>query len=470
MKASLRSGQPKEATMFLETIKSPGLAHLSYVLGADDEAAVIDPRRDWQVYADIAAREGVRITHIFETHRNEDYVIGSRDLARATGATIHHGHALDFAYGEPVREGDHFTVGSLDLAVLETPGHTDESISVVIRDREFGDTPVAVFTGDALFIGDVGRTDFYPDRAREVAGLLHDSIFDKLLPLGDQTILYPAHGAGSVCGDGMASREFSTLGHERRHNPALQKESREAFIDMKVAEKPEQPPYFAKMEQYNQHGAPPLAHLPAPPPLRPAAIEQARDAGAILLDLRSPEAFAGAFIPGSLAIPADMLPGYGGFFLAFDRDIVLIPESRADVDQAVRHLVRMGFDRIAGYLDGGLHTWEVSGRTYDRIAAIHARPMVERLRSDEPVTLLDVRKPTEWEQARLQGATHIFLGDLPDRLHELDRERPVITFCGSGRRAIIAAAILKDHGFAQVENGLGSMSACKSIGCQIARG
>jgi len=455
--------------MFLEKISSPGLAHLSYIIGDGDQAAVIDPRRDWHIYLEIAARQGARITHIFETHRNEDYVIGSRDLARETGAQIHHGQALDFDYGQAVADGDTFAVNDLQLEVLETPGHTDESISVVIRDRQFGDTPVGVFTGDALFVGDVGRTDFYPDRAQEVAGFLHDSIFEKLLPLGDQVILYPAHGAGSVCGDGMASREFSTLGIERLHNPALQKGSREAFIEAKVAEEHEQPPYFRKMEEYNQYGAPPLDHLPVPPPLRPDAIEKFMDDGAQVVDLRSPEAFAGAFIPGSLALPADMLPGYAGFLLDYDHDIILVPETRDQVSVAVRHLVRMGFDRTVGYLGEGLHAWETSGRSYGRIPSVHSRSLVERLKSDEPVTVLDVRKPTEWRAGRLRGSEHIFLGDLPDHLDELDSDRPIITFCGSGKRAIIAASILRRHGFEKVENGLGSMSACQSIGCPITK-
>ncbi len=250
--------------MFLEKVKSEGIAHLSYILGDGSEAVVIDPRRDCEVYINIADREGTRITRIFETHRNEDYVVGSQDLAHRTGATIHHGKGLDFSYGEDVSEGDSFELGDLRLTILETPGHTLESISIVVTDKNYGDDAVAVFTGDALFIGDVGRTDFYPDRAREVAGALYDSIFNKILPLGDQTILCPAHGAGSVCGDSMASREFSTLGHERLNNPVLQKTAREDFIEFKVNEHHYQPPYFRKMEEYNQHGPPPLDNLPNP--------------------------------------------------------------------------------------------------------------------------------------------------------------------------------------------------------------
>ncbi len=453
--------------MFLRKIKSEGLAHLSYILGDGDEAIVIDPRRDGDIYRQIAEAEEVRIVHIFETHRNEDYVIGSIDLARKTGAAIHHGSALDFAYGNPVSEGDTFPAGGLRLRVLETPGHTMESISLVVTDVNFGETPVAVFTGDALFIGDVGRTDFFPDRAREVAGMLYDSIFNKLLPLGDQTILYPAHGAGSVCGDSMASREFSTLGHERIYNPVLQKTDREEFIEYKVAEHHYQPPYFRLMEEYNQKGAPPLTDPPHPCCFSPEKVEAAAGQGAILLDLRSPEAFSGAFIPGSLAIPLDMVPAYAGYLINWERDIVLIPEDSGQVPAAVRSLIRMGYDNIPGYLKGGMHAWETSGRTYDRIRAVHARELTERLQGSEDFTLLDVRKLSEFEESRLEGAEHIFLGELPDRLDELDKNKPVVTFCGSGRRAIIAASILKQNGFKQVENSLGSIAACESIGCRL---
>ncbi len=457
--------------MFLEKIKSPGIAHLSYILGDGDEAVVIDPRRDCDVYCDIASREGVTIRHIFETHRNEDYVIGSLDLARKTGAEIHHGSALDFEYGQAVAEGDTFAVGGLNLSIMETPGHTMESISIVVTDQNFGPKPVGVFTGDALFVGDVGRTDFFPDRKEEVAGMLYDSIFKKLLPLGDQTLLFPAHGAGSVCGDGMADREFSTLGYERENNPVLLKTDRDEFIQHKVSEKHNQPPYFRKMEEYNLKGAPPLSdRLPGDVPLSADDVAAAVDAGAVLLDLRSPEAFAGAFIPNALAIPVNMLPAYGGYFLEYDFDIILIPETHKQVKEAVRHLVRMGYDRVAGYLKGGLHAWEVSGRNYGRIPAVHAADLDARLKSDENLLLLDVRKATEFEASRLPGARHIFLGDLPGRLDKIPEDRPIVTFCGSGQRAIIAASILKRNGFEQVEDCLGSMEACKELGCEIKEG
>lgn len=286
--------------MFLETVRSEGLSHISYILGHGGKCAVIDPRRDSQVYVDMAHERGAAITHIFETHRNEDYVIGSLDLARRTGAQIYHSGATQFDYGNSVSEGDRFELGDLELKILETPGHTFDSISIALFDQGFGQEAVSVFTGDALFIGDVGRTDFFPDRKEEVAGLLYDSIFQKLLPLGDHVILNPAHGAGSVCGAGMAAREFSTLGYERKYNPVLQKSGRDTFIRHKVQEHHYKPPYFEMMEKYNREGAPPLMEIPRPRPMSPSEFEKEMGQEMLVLDTRSAEAIAGSFIPGAL--------------------------------------------------------------------------------------------------------------------------------------------------------------------------
>jgi len=299
--------------MFIEQIKSEGLAHLSYVIGDGGEAAVIDPRRDCTAYLETAGARGCRITHIFETHRNEDLVSGAPALAAATWAPVHHGPNPEgeVDYADTVREGASVRLGKLRLDVLETPGHTDDSLSFALYDTDAGDAALAVFTGDALFIGDVGRTDFYPDRAREVAGLLFDSL-RKIVALGDQAILYPAHGAGSVCGSGMADRDVSTIGMERRSNRRLRIEDREEFIDAKVEEHHYQPPYFRRMEQLNLTGGPPLPRPLTPPPLTAQAFEEA---GALPVDVRGIAAFLGAHVPGSLALPADMVPAFAGWLL-----------------------------------------------------------------------------------------------------------------------------------------------------------
>ncbi len=455
--------------LFLEVVHSPGLAHLSYMVGHRGEAAVIDARRDGQIYLDLARRHDCQITHIFETDKNEDYITGSLELQRRTGARILHGEGLDWGFGETVSDGDTFQFGGIRLGILATPGHTDESISITLADTSFSEEPVAVFTGDALFLGDVGRTDFYPDRAEEVAGLLYDSIFKKLLPLGDHVLLYPAHGAGSVCGSGMAAREFSSLGYERRNNPALQVSGRDEFIDNKVSEKHYKPPYFKQMEQYNKAGsAPALQVLPEPKAMDPGTFEQARDDGAIVLDIREPEAFAGAFVPGSLNIPANMIAAYAGWLLPFDQDLLLVVADPSDIPGVVRSLIRLGYDRVAGYLRGGLTAWEVTGRPLDSIGVMPAEELDRRLGSDQPPTVLDVRKDGEYQAGHLRNSEHVFLGELPDQAGQfVSEDRPVVTFCGSGRRASIAASILRRKGVANVANSLGSMAACKAVGCDI---
>jgi hydroxyacylglutathione hydrolase len=460
--------QKERRTMFLEKIKSDGLAHLSYIVGSGNNAAVVDPRRDIDIYLDIARQESVNITHIFETHRNEDYIIGSVPLCERTGAEIYHGKELDFKYGNAVKDGDEFEIGTLKLKILETPGHTFESISIAVYDTEFADNPVGVFTGDALFIGDVGRTDFFPDQAEKVAGLLYDSIYEKILPLGDQTILYPAHGTGSVCGSGMASREFSTVGYERLHNPVLNKSGRDEFIKYKTSERHNKPPYFRMMERYNQQGPPREDLSRFLPVLTPEQFYSKQENGMQALDIRSPEAIAGTLIPGSLAIPINMVPAFAGWFLSYEQPIGLVTESADDVETVLRYLYRLGFDNVEGYLAGGLHGWEIKGRKYQKIPAMHASELVQKIENGEDFTLLDVRSEQEYGQGHLPEAQNIYVGHLPEHINELDKNKEVVTFCGSGRRAIIAASILKAAGFEKVEDCLGSMKACSQIGCPVA--
>ena len=265
--------------MLFERIVSEGIAHNSYLIGSGGRAAVIDPRRDCDIYLEIASRNELVITHIFETHRNEDYTIGSLELKQRCGAEIFHGARMAFAYGKPVKEGDRFTLGSLVLSVLETPGHTEESISLVLRDTEVSDQPYMVFSGDTLFAGDIARTDFFgQERKAEMAKKIYDSIAHKILPLGDGVILCPAHGAGSVCGGEIADHPFTTLGYEKKTNPHLAS-GRELFISRRVTESPYTPPYFRQMETYNRDGAPILHRLPDLHPLSIPEVNQLRKSG-----------------------------------------------------------------------------------------------------------------------------------------------------------------------------------------------
>jgi hydroxyacylglutathione hydrolase len=440
--------------MKLEKIKTEGLAHLSYLLTSKGEAAVIDPRRDVEVYLDRARAEGCRITHIFETHRNEDLVSGAGILADITGAEVWHGPnpAAPVRYAKTTKEGDSCKIGSARIEVLETPGHTFDSLSFVLYDESSGGGPVGVFTGDALFVGDVGRTDFYPDRRREVSGLLYDSL-QKLLALGDHVLLYPAHGAGSVCGSGMADREFSSLGHERQNNPRLQL-GREAFIEAKSKEHHEQPPYFRLMERLNLEGADPSRRYPLPPP---ASFVEASGDGGQLVDVRGITDFLGAHLPGSLAIPDDMLAAFAGWFLDADKPIDLVCRDAAQAERSVRTLERIGFDGARKFRTGVVSAASSSG-PFERLDAVSTETIRKRL-SRGDWTLLDVRGQDEFEAGHIEGARNIYLGHLPSRLEELPREGKITVMCGSGARATIAASILLQHGFAGVDVYLGSWKA-----------
>lgn len=455
--------------MFLETIRTPGLAHLSYVIGDAGRAAVIDPRLDFEVYLDRARAHDARIELVFETHRNEDLVSGARALADATGARVLHGTALDFGYGEGAEHGHEERLGNLRLEVLHTPGHTDESLSVAYWDMDYADGAVGVFTGDALFVGDVGRTDFHPDRREEDAGRLFDSIHDELLPLGDQAAIHPAHGAGSVCGDGMASRDASTLGHERRNNPRLRL-SRARFVAAKVAEWHVHPPYFERMEMQNRAGREALERLPTPRALAPDELRERLAAELMLVDVRSPEAFAGMAIPGSLALPISLLSGYAGWFLRYDRPLGIVAESAAQEREAVEQLARMDFTRIEASPRHGVTPWQTQGFEIQSIATISADQLWRRL-DNGVLTVLDVRKRSEFEAGHVPGAEHAFLGELDSHLDRLrGAASPIVTFCGSGKRAIVAASLLARAGCRDVTCCFGSMKAWRAIGAPVAEG
>lgn len=450
--------------MFIEKIKSHGLSHLSYLIGSGGAAAVIDPRRDCDIYMDMAAERGCRITHIFETHRNEDLLSGAAVLARRSGANVYHGpNAADnVVYAATVREGDTFDIGNMRLCAIETPGHTDDSISYALHDTASGEEAVAVFTGDALFVGDVGRTDFYPDRAREVAGLLFDSL-RKLEGLGDHVVIYPAHGAGSVCGTGMADREVSTIGYERLTNPRFAMTDREAFIDAKVAEHHEVPPYFRHMEAGNLSGAAPVRDPVGPAPLTAAAFKDLRD-GVKLIDVRSAAAFLGAHLPNSIALPVDMISAFAGWFLAPEERIALISDDAAQAEVAARRLARIGIDNIEGYLAPSLVAWAATWESFGTLPVVDAQTVRARLNDAAGWTLLDVRGAPEIAAAKIPGAEHVFIGELPDRLDALDRTGAWTVMCGSGARATIAASILLRAGFRDVDLFLGSMSAWRQVG------
>ncbi len=450
--------------MLVKKIVSDGLAHNSYFIGSGTAAAVIDPRRDVEVYLEEARARNMQITHIFETHKNEDYVIGSLELAARTGAGILHGSRLEFAYGTPAHDGDTVRIGTLELGVLETPGHTLESISVTLKETAISDDVLMVFTGDALFAGDAGRTDFYgKDRQVEMSTHLYDSIAAKLLPLGDAVIVCPAHGAGSVCAAGIADLEYTSIGYEKATNFLLQM-TREEFIAYKGSEEHYYPPYFRRMEEWNKNGAPLLHTLPDLVNMGPGDVEAMMQQGAQVVDIRAPPGFAGGHIPGSINIPREHIPAYAGYLLNFDDPIILVDDFNQDLEAVVAYLIRIGYDNIHGCLAPGFSAWYVAGKPLEFIDAWDHDMLDKHLR-DPSLFILDVRTIGKWnEVGRIGDARHIFLGDLPERIDEVPEDKQVLVYCDAGFKGSIGASLLKRAGYGQVANLLGGMRGWTAAG------
>jgi hydroxyacylglutathione hydrolase len=451
--------------MLFERVESRGLAHFSYLIGDQGDAMVIDPRRDCEVYVERAYGEGMRITHILETHRHEDFVIGSPELARRTDAEIWHADGqLDYLYGHPVEHGQTWEVGRLRLQAIYSPGHTPGSMSYLLRDP--GGEAWMVFTGDALFAGDVGRVDLLGmDRAEEMAGLLYETIFNQLLPLGDGVIVCPAHGAGSVCGTAIAERMWTTIGLEREVNPRLQFTDEAQFV-VQAAQELERPPYFRLMEKYNLGGAPLLASIPDLTPLSPGEFAREQEEG-LAVDTRSELGFASAHVPGSLFIWAGGLAGFAGWFLPHDMPILLVSEGENPV-QIARYLLRLGYDDLAGYLAGGMLAWHTAGLESNAIRTVTVQQLCSLLDEGEETSILDVRSEEELDKVgRIPGAQHIHITQLPEHLDDVPGDGTIYVFCGSGLRSTLAASLLRRAGWRDLVIVLGGFAGWTSVRCPL---
>jgi len=444
--------------LIFKMIKSEGIAHHSYFLGAEGKAAVIDPRRDVDVYLDLAQDNDLQICYIFETHRNEDYVIGSVELQKAAGGEIYHGSQFDFDYGNPVYENDKFRLGGLELEVLETPGHTKESISLVLRDVRVSSVAQMVFTGDVIFAGETGRIDFYGTRNRpQMAEFLYNSLFKKILPLGEQVILCPAHGAGSVCGADIREQDYTTAGYEIKTNHQLQL-SKEEFIKEKSEEDMYYPPYFKKMEELNQKGAPLLNRLPFLRPLSPLSFKNLKNEGFQVLDVRKPTSFAGGHIKGSLNIWRDGVSAFAGWFLNYQDPILIVDDPNLIRDKVQRALIRLGYDNLYGYLRGGLPSWYLQAEDVETIKLHTVQQLHKRLFNDD-FYLLDVRKIVDRKKGFIEGSKHIYAGLIPQRLDEIPRNQEIVVYCDSGYKSTMVASYLLQNGYQNVGSVLGSMRA-----------
>jgi len=447
--------------MYFEQFYLGCLAHASYLLASGGEALVVDPQRDVELYLKAAADQGVAIRHIFETHLHADFVSGHKELAARTGAKIYMGAPAGATFPHvPVRDGFELNFGQASIRVLETPGHTAESICLVVTDKEKAPAPWAVLTGDTLFIGDVGRPDLSMNYAStELAGMLYESLHQKLMPLADHVLVYPAHGAGSLCGKNMRAERSSTIGTERLTNYALQIRDKEEFVRQLTSNLPARPEYFLKDAEINRAGAPALSDLPALRAIAPSELKAMLDAGEIALDVRPGDEFAAAHVPGSINIAlSGQFASWAGTVLGLASHPVLIAASDEQLEEARMRLARVGIEILDGYLQGEVAAWRQAGLPVATLPQMTVSELDAQLPSGK-LQVLDVRRAPEWDAAHIEKAIWWPLDNFKVSPPEMDRDLPVAVHCKSGYRSMIASSLLQRAGFRNVTNVVGGFDA-----------
>jgi hydroxyacylglutathione hydrolase len=447
--------------MFFEQFYLGCLAHASYLLASQGEAVVVDPQRDVDIYLKAAEEHGAKIRHIFETHLHADFVSGHNELAARTGANIYIGARAGAKFPHvAVHDGFELPVGDALLKVLDTPGHTSESICLLITDKAKSPDPWAVLTGDTLFLGDVGRPDLSKTHTpKELAGLLYDSLHHKLLKLGDEVLVYPAHGAGSLCGRNMRAERSSTIGTERLTNYALQIKSRDEFVQQLTTNLPTRPDYFLQDAEINREGAPTLADTPDLPQISAAELKSMLDEGVVALDVRPGDQFAQGHVPGSINIAlSGQFASWAGTVLGLSARPVLIAESLEQLSEARLRLARVGIEDARGYLSGGVAAWKQAGFALAELPQITVQTLLDR-RQAHASQVLDVRREPEWHAGHIEGATWWPLDNFKVSPPEIDRDLPIAVHCKSGYRSMIACSLLQRAGFRNVTNVIGGFDA-----------
>src|SRR5512146_3093764 len=445
--------------MYFEQFYLSCLAHASYMLGSGGEAAVVDPRRDVDIYLQAAQEQGLKIRHIFETHLHADFVSGHKELAARTGADIYIGERAGARFPHlPLRDGSEVRFGDVRITALETPGHTPEGVCLVVSNLGKSPEPAMVLTGDTLFIGDVGRPDLSKQySAQQLAGMLYDSLHEKLLRLPDNVLVYPAHGAGSLCGRSMRADRFSTIGTERLTNPALQVSSREEFVRQLTANLPPRPAYFTQDADLNREGAPALEKLPPLPAIAPARLRTLIEEGANVLDTRSSEQFGAGHVPGSINIPLQgQFATWAGIVLGLEGYPVLIAESPEKLAESRMRLARVGIEKCMGCLPGGVEEWKQAGLALASVPQMTAAELCERMSG---MQVLDVRRDNEWQAGHIDGACLWPLDRFASQLPEIAREEPLAVHCKGGYRSAIACSLLLRAGYRNVSNLVGGFDA-----------
>jgi len=453
------------------------LAHASYLVGDErtGTAAVVDPQRDIEQYIAFAADHKLRIAHVFLTHFHADFVAGHLELRDRLGAKIYLGASARAEYSfVPLHDGDVVEFGQVRLKALETPGHTVESISILVYDlASSATTPHAVLTGDTLFVGDVGRPDLRVAlgwSANELGGMLYDSLRTKLLTLPDSTVVAPAHGAGSLCGKAISRETVSTIGEQRRSNYALQPMNKEAFVDLVTTDQPEAPPYFTYDAVLNTKERPTLVES-LERELKPLTIDHVlalQNVGAQLLDTRDPTDFAAAHLRGSINIGlGGQYAIWAGTVLDRERPIVVIADPGREQESALR-LGRIGFDQVVGYLQDGMLSLQARPDLTTSTVRLSAALAAERLASADPPVLIDVRSPDEYNQKHLTGSLTIPLNRLTSSVTKLPRSRPQLVYCSGGYRSSIASSLLEQAGFSQVSEIAAGINGGEAAGLPVA--
>jgi hydroxyacylglutathione hydrolase len=465
-------------TMVFERVQTQGIAQLSYLIGDDTTgtAAVIDPRPNVEIYLKLAREHGVSITHVFETHIHADFMSGSRELVERLGeaklcASGEGGAKYGFE-AEKIKDGDTFEFGTVLLTARHTPGHTPEHLSYEIAEKDTPNDPWGIFTGDSLFVGSAGRPDLLGDEeTEELVEQLFDTLRNYYLKLDDGVIIYPCHGAGSACGADIGERPMGTIGFERRTNDFLQYEDFDAFKKFVKEGAPPEPNHYKHLKKVNSEGPPLLGHAPSVPGLPPKQFQAALKKGKTqLVDTRQMLAFGGGHIAGAINIgPRPELSVWAGQMLDYEKPILLVVEDEADLDWFLWNFVYTGFTQFAGYLVGGMKTWENAGLELETLRQESVHELHEHL---DELQILDVRAPDEWESGHIPGAKHFYVADMRDGLDGVagfDKQKPIVTYCDSGYRADIAASLLKREGFTDVRNVPGSWQAWTKAGYETVK-
>ncbi len=446
------------------------IAHSSYLLAGSKTCAIIDPRRDVDVYIEAANRQGVEITHILETHLHADFISGHIDLAARTGAKIYVPKSGKCAFDHvAVSEGDEIEFENIHIRVLETPGHTPEHLSYVVTDKSRGEQPAGVFCGDTLFVGDVGRPDLFPDMAQELAGKLYHSLHDKLMKLPDFTEVWPCHGAGSLCGRAMGAKWRSTIGYERLYNGALQITDKDEFIKSLTTNMPPAPDHFSPCSDINRKGPAMLHELPVLDRMSPAGFREAMKADdVIVLDVRSYEGFGSHHIPGAWHIDyGGNFPTFAGWVLPPEKRILLVATTAEEAANANVWARRVGIDKIFGFLDKSMFGWATSGFQTSDVRQISAETLHNIACGDhekDEIVLLDTRSPLEFADNHIDGAINIPTPELRTRFTELHPDKHTVLICSTGHRSSLGTSILKMHGFDDIANVAGGMTGYSAAG------